>query len=45
MVQGLSLTETAVEGSHAPGVVWLAVVLVDGGQMLRRLEMGMWMRV
>ena len=36
---------TKVEGSHVPGSVWPAVVVVCGGWMTGRLEMGMLTRV
>ena len=36
-----ALTVTVVEGSHVPGSVWPAVVVVCGGWMTGRLEMGM----
>ena len=39
------MTATTVEGSHAPGFVWPAVVVVCEGWMLGRLEMGIWTRV
>ena len=42
---GLGLTATEVGGSHVPGSVWPAVVVVCGGRMVGRLEMGMWTRV
>ena len=42
---GLALTATAVEGSHVPGWVWPALVLVCGGWMVGRLEMGIWTTV
>ena len=38
---GPGFTVTAVEGSHVPGSVWPAVVVVCGGWMMGRLEMGM----
>ena len=41
----LGLTATAVEGSHVPGSVWPAVLVVCGGWMLGRIEMGMLTRV
>ena len=34
-----------VEGSHVPGSVWPAAVVVCGGWMTGRLEMGMFTRV
>ena len=43
--RGPGLTVTVVEGSHVPGSVWPAVVVVCGGWMTGRLEMGMLMRV
>ena len=42
---GVGLTETAVEGSHVPGSVWPAVVVVCGGRMMGRFVTGMWTRV
>ena len=36
---------TVVEGSHIPGSVWPAVVVVCGGWMTGRLVTGMWTRV
>ena len=42
---GPGLTETAVEGSHVPRSVWLALVAVCGGWMTGRLVMGMLPRV
>ena len=39
------LTATAVEGSHVPGSVWAAAVVLCGGPMMGRLEMGMLTRV
>ena len=39
------LTVTVVEGSHVPGPVWPAAVVVCGGWMTGRLEMGMLTRV
>ena len=41
---GPGLTVTMVEGSHVPGSVWLAVVVVCGGPMTGRLVTGMWTR-
>ena len=35
------LRATEVGGSHVPGSVWLAAVVVCGGWMIGRLEMGM----
>ena len=43
--RGPGLTVTVVEASHVPGSVWLAVVVVCGGRMTGRLEMGMLTRV
>ena len=34
-----------VDGSHVPGSVWPATVVVCGGWMMGRLEMGMLARV
>ena len=42
---GPGLTVTAVEGSHVPGSVCSAAVVVSGGWMTGSLEMGMFMRV
>ena len=39
------LTVTEVEGSHVPGLVQLAAVVVCGGWMTGRLEMGIFTRV
>ena len=39
--RGPGLTVTVVEGSHVPGSVWQAAVVVCGGWMMGRLEMGM----
>ena len=39
--RGPGLTVTAVEGSHIPGLVWPAAVMVCGWRMTGRLEMGM----
>ena len=36
---------TEVEGSHVPGLVWPAAVVVCPGSMTGRLEMGMLTRV
>ena len=41
---GPGLTVTMVEGSHVPGSVWPAVVVVCGGWMMGRLVTGMWTR-
>ena len=41
---GPGLTVTVVEGSHVPGSVWPAVVVVCGGWMTGRLVTGMWTR-
>ena len=38
---GPGLTVTVVEGSHVPGFVWPAVVVVCGGWMTGRLVTGM----
>ena len=38
---GPGLTVTVVEGSHVPGLVWPAVVVVCGGGMTGRLVTGM----
>ena len=43
--RGPGLTVTVVEGSHVPGLVWPAAVVVCGGSMMGRLEMGMLTRV
>ena len=43
--RGPGLTVTVVEGSHVPGSVWLAVVVVCGGWMTGRLATGMLTRV
>ena len=43
--RGPGLTVTVVEGSHVPGSVWPAAVVVRGGWMMGRLEMGMLARV
>ena len=43
--QGPGLTVTEVEGSHVPGSVWPAAMVVCGGWMTVRLEMGMLTRV
>ena len=43
--RGPGLTVTEVEGSHVPGSVWPAAVVVCGGGMTERLEMGMLQRV
>ena len=42
---GPGLTVNVVEGSHVPGSVWPAAVVVCGGWMTGRLEMGMFKRV
>ena len=42
---GQGLTATAIDGSHVPGSVWPAAVVVCGGWMRERLEMGMLTRV
>ena len=42
---GAGLDVTVVEGSHVPGSVWLAVVVVFGGWMTGRLVTGMLTRV
>ena len=42
---GPGLTVTVVEGSHVPGSVWPAVVVVCGGWMTGRLVKGMLTRV
>ena len=34
-----------MQGSHVPGLVWPAVLVVYGGRMTRHLEMGIWTRV
>ena len=39
--RGPGLTVTEVEGSHVPGSVWPAAVVVCGGWMMGRLEMAM----
>ena len=39
--RGPGLTVTVVEGSHVPGSVWPAVVVVCGGWMTGRLVTGM----
>ena len=36
--RGAGLTVIAVEGSHVPGSVWPAAVVVCGGWMMGRLE-------
>ena len=38
--RGPGLTVTVVEGSHVPGLVWPAVVVVCGGLMTGRLVTG-----
>ena len=43
--RGPGLTVMVVEGSHVPGSVWPAAVVVCGGWMTGRLEMGMLTRV
>ena len=43
--RGRGLTVTVVEGSHVPGSVWPAVVVVFGGWMTGRLVTGMLTRV
>ena len=43
--RGPGLTVIVVEGSHVPGSVWPAAVVVCGGWMTGRLEMGMFTRV
>ena len=43
--RGQGLTVTEVEGSHVPRSVWPAAVVVCGGWMMGRLDMGMLMRV
>ena len=43
--RGPGLTVTVVEGSHVPGSVWPAVVVVCGGWMTGRLVTGMLTRV
>ena len=43
--RGPSITVIVVEGSHVPGSVWPAAVVVCGGWMMGRLEMGMLTRV
>ena len=43
--RGPGLTVTEVEGSHVPGSVWPAALVVCGGWMMGRLEMGMLMTV
>ena len=43
--RGPGLTVIVVEGSHVPGSVWPAAVVVCGGWMTGRLEMGMLTRV
>ena len=43
--RGPGLTVTEVEGSHVPGSVWPAAVVVCGGWMTGRLEMGMLTRI
>ena len=43
--RGPRLTVTVVEGSHVPGSVWPAVVVVCGGSMTGRLVTGMFTRV
>ena len=43
--RGPGLTVTVVKGSHVSGLVWPAVVVVCGGWMTGRLEMGMLTRV
>ena len=42
---GPGLTVTMVEGSHVPGSVWPAVVVVCGGRMTGRLVTGILTRV
>ena len=42
---GPGLTVIVVEGSHVPGSVWPAAVVVCGGWMTGRLEMAMLRRV
>ena len=42
---GPGLTVLVVEGSHVAGSVWPAAVVVCGGWMMGRLEMGMLTRV
>ena len=39
--RGPGLTVIVVEGSHVPGLVWPAAVVVCGGWMTGRVEMGM----
>ena len=36
---------TVAERSHVPGSVWPAAVVVCGGRMMGRLEMGIWTRL
>ena len=43
--RGPGFTVTVVEGSHVPGLVWLAVVVVCGGWMTGRLVTEMLTRV
>ena len=43
--RGPGFRVTVVEGFHFPGSVWPAVVVVCGGWMKRRLEMGILTRV
>ena len=43
--RGPGLTVIVVEGSHVPGSVWPAAVVLCGGWMMGRLEMGMLTRV
>ena len=43
--RGPGLTVTVVEGSHVPGLVWPAVVVVCGGWMTGHLVTGMLTRV
>ena len=43
--RGPGLTVILVEGSHVPGSGWPAAVVVCGGSMKGRLEMGMFARV
>ena len=43
--RGPALTVTVVEGSHVPGSVWPAVVVVRWGRMTGRLVTDMWTRV
>ena len=43
--RGPGSTVIVVEGSHVPGSVWLAAVVVCGGWMTGRLDVGMLTRV